>query len=140
MTGWIARFRLAGTIIGRELASTGGRRERKMKRFGSTASARRFLSVHAAVHDTFKVQPPSDIPPHAPRLTLAGRAVLLMPLTGVSVPEVVSAAPLTIEPFLELDLRDWPGRVQVDPLAPHAPDSTPTPHKRQILEERRFDR
>ena len=71
---------------------------------------------------------------------LAGRAVLLKPLTGLSVPEVVSAAPLTIEPFLELDLRDWPGRVQVDPLAPHAPDPTPTPHKRQILEERRFDR
>jgi len=54
--------------------------------------------------------------------------------------ELVSAAPLAIEPFLELDLRDWPGRVQVDPLAPHAPDPPPTPHKRQILEERRFDR
>jgi hypothetical protein len=71
---------------------------------------------------------------------LAGRAVLLKPLTGLSVPEVVSAALLTIEPFLELDLRDWLGRVQVDPLAPHAPDPTPTPDKRQILKERRFDR
>src|SRR5208337_1871203 len=71
---------------------------------------------------------------------LAGRALPLKPLTGLSLPEVVSAALLTIEPFLELDLRDWPGRVQVDPLAPHAPDPTPTPHKRQILEERGFDR
>ena len=70
----------------------------------------------------------------------SGRAVLLKPLTGLSVPEVVSATPLTIEPFLELDLRDRQGRVQVDPLTPHAPDPTPTPHKRQILEERRFDR
>jgi hypothetical protein len=68
-----------------------------------------------------------------------GTSLLLKPLTGLSVPEVVSAAPLTFEPFLELDLRDWPRRVQVDPLAPHAPDPTPTPHKRQILEERRFD-
>src|SRR5271165_2856375 len=54
--------------------------------------------------------------------------------------EQVSAAPLAIEPFLELDLRDRPGRVQVDPLASRAPDPTPPSHKRQILEERRFDR
>ena len=54
--------------------------------------------------------------------------------------ELVSAAPLAIEPFRELDLRDWLGRVQVDALTPCAPDATPTPHKRQILEERRFDR
>jgi hypothetical protein len=53
---------------------------------------------------------------------------------------VVSAAPFAIEPFLEFDLSDWPGRVQVDPFAPNAPDPTPTPDKRQILEERRFDR
>ena len=71
---------------------------------------------------------------------LAGRAVLPKPRTGLSVPEMVSAALLLIEPFLELDLRDWPRRVQVDPLAPHAPDPAPTPHKRQIVEERRFDR
>ena len=54
--------------------------------------------------------------------------------------ELVSAAPLPIEPFLELDLRDRPGRVQVDALTPRAPDAAPPPHKRQILEERRFDR
>src|SRR6202050_5297458 len=32
------------------------RRERKMKRFKSPESAQRFLSVHAAVHNTFNVQ------------------------------------------------------------------------------------
>ena len=55
-------------------------------------------------------------------------------------PELVSAALLAIEPFRELDLSDRPGRVQVDALTPCATDATPTPHKRQILEERRFDR
>ncbi len=55
-------------------------------------------------------------------------------------PELVSSTPLAIEPFLELDLRDAPGRVQVDSLAPRAPDATPAAHNRQILEERRFDR
>src|SRR5208282_3485737 len=55
-------------------------------------------------------------------------------------PELVSAAPLAIEPFLELDLSDRPIRVQIDPLTPHTPDATPPSHKRQILEERRFDR
>jgi hypothetical protein len=54
--------------------------------------------------------------------------------------EQVSAAPLAIEPFLELDLRDRLGRVQVDPLTPRAPDAAPPAHKRQILEERWFDR
>src|SRR5208282_5964668 len=54
--------------------------------------------------------------------------------------ELVSAAPLAIEPFRELDLRDSPRRVQVDPLTHRAPDATPAPHERQILEERRFDR
>ena len=55
-------------------------------------------------------------------------------------PELVSAAPLAIEPFLELDLRDPSGRVQVDPFAPRAPDAAPAAHKRQILKERRLDR
>jgi putative transposase len=32
------------------------RRERKMQRFKSPASAQRFLSVHAAVHNTFNLQ------------------------------------------------------------------------------------
>src|SRR5271166_950369 len=32
------------------------RRERKMQRFKSAASAQRFLSVHAAVHNTFNLQ------------------------------------------------------------------------------------
>ena len=32
------------------------RRERKMQRFRSTGSAQRFLSVQAAVHNTFSVQ------------------------------------------------------------------------------------
>jgi len=32
------------------------RRERKMQRFKSSGSAQRFLSVHAAVHNTFNVQ------------------------------------------------------------------------------------
>ncbi len=54
--------------------------------------------------------------------------------------ELISAASLAIEPFRELDLRDLSGRVQVDPLAPRAPDATPTPHKRQIFKERWFDR
>jgi hypothetical protein len=44
-------------------------RERKMQRIKSTASAQRFLSVHAAVRNTFNVQPPSDIPQHAAPLT-----------------------------------------------------------------------
>jgi hypothetical protein len=47
--------------------------------------------------------------------------------------EQVSAAPLAIEPFLELDLRDRLGRVQVDPLTPRASDAAPPAHKRQIL-------
>ena len=55
-------------------------------------------------------------------------------------PELASAAPLAIEPFLELDLRDPSRRVQVDPFAPRAPDATPAAHKRQILKERRLDR
>ena len=54
--------------------------------------------------------------------------------------EQVSAAPLAIEPFFELDLRDRLGRLQVDPLTPRAPDAAPPAHKRQILEERWFDR
>jgi hypothetical protein len=37
-------------------------------------------------------------------------------------PELVASARLEIEPFLELDLRDRPRWVQVDPLAPGAPD------------------
>ena len=45
-----------------------------------------------------------------------------------------------MEPFLELDLRDRPGGLQVDPLTPRAPDAAPPAHKRQILEERWFDR
>lgn len=32
------------------------RRERKMQRFNSPASAQRFLSMHATVHNTFNVQ------------------------------------------------------------------------------------
>jgi transposase-like protein len=32
------------------------RRERKMQRFKSAGSAQRFLSIHAAVHNTFNVQ------------------------------------------------------------------------------------
>jgi transposase-like protein len=32
------------------------RRERKMRRFKSTASAQRFLSAHSAVHNTFNFQ------------------------------------------------------------------------------------
>src|SRR5208283_143706 len=54
--------------------------------------------------------------------------------------ELVASAPLAIEPLFELDLRDRPGGVQVDPLAPRAPDATPPSHERQILEERRLDR
>src|SRR6202047_2710510 len=33
------------------------RRERKMQRFKSARSAQRFLSMHAAVHNTFNLQP-----------------------------------------------------------------------------------
>jgi putative transposase len=45
------------------------RRERKTQRFKSPGSAQRFLSVHAAVHNTFNFQrsTPSRIPQHAPR-------------------------------------------------------------------------
>jgi transposase-like protein len=39
------------------------RRERKMQRFKSPGSAQRFLSIHAAVQNTFNVQ---RLPPHAP--------------------------------------------------------------------------
>src|SRR6202048_4371927 len=42
------------------------RRERKMQRFKSAGSAQRFLSMHAAVHNTFNLQrhliPRSDLP------------------------------------------------------------------------------
>ena len=43
---------------GRKIRSstTTRRRERKMQRFKSPGSAQRFLSVHAAVHNTFNVQ------------------------------------------------------------------------------------
>jgi putative transposase len=40
----------------REFASSGATRERKMQRFKSAASAQRFLSMHAAVHNTFNLQ------------------------------------------------------------------------------------
>src|SRR5208337_4291768 len=45
------------------------RREHKMQRFKSPGSAQRFLSVHAAVHNTFNVQrpAPSHVPQHPPR-------------------------------------------------------------------------
>ena len=42
------------------------RRERKMQRFKSPGSAQRFLSAHAAVHNTFSLQP--DLPSHAPHV------------------------------------------------------------------------
>jgi hypothetical protein len=77
--------------------------------------------------------------PPSPRGGPVGRATGPYRRLG-SGPELVSAAPLAIEPFRELDLRDPPGRVQVDPLTPRAPDATPPAHKRQILEECRFDR
>jgi hypothetical protein len=48
------------------------------------------------------------------RLAKVGHGVTLTPRSRA---ELVSAAPLAIEPFLELDMRDRPGRVQVDPLA-----------------------
>ena len=38
------------------------RRERKLQRFKSARSAQRFLSMHAAVHNTFNLQPPT--PPY----------------------------------------------------------------------------
>jgi transposase-like protein len=43
------------------------RRERKMQRFKSAGSAQKFLSIHAAVYNTFNVQRPSDFGPNAPR-------------------------------------------------------------------------
>ena len=43
------------------------RRERKMQRFKSPGSAQRFLSLHAAVHNTFNRPASSHIPPHASR-------------------------------------------------------------------------
>jgi transposase-like protein len=43
------------------------RRDRKMQRFKSPGSAQRFLSVHAAVHNTFNVQRHLTSPQHAPR-------------------------------------------------------------------------
>ena len=75
--------------------------------------------------------------PRRPR-DLARHQPLRAPVVGSA--ELVSAAPLAIEPFLKLDLRDRPGRVQADPLMPRAPYAAPPAHKRQILEERWFDR
>jgi DDE domain len=43
------------------------RRERKIPRFKSPSSAQKFLSTHAAVYNTFKVQRPSHLRPNAPR-------------------------------------------------------------------------
>ena len=68
------------------------------------------------------------------------RSTVFLPRRLPSAQELVSAAPLAIEPFLELDLRHPSGRVQVDPFAPRAPDAAPAAHKRQILKERRLDR
>ena len=68
------------------------------------------------------------------------RSSVFLPRSLPSGPELVSAAPLAIEPLLELDLRHPSGWVQVDPFASRAADATPAAHKRQILKERRFDR
>src|ERR1700693_4119580 len=46
------------------------RRERKMQRFKSPASAQRFLSVHAAVHNTFNLPAPSRLPIDASHLPI----------------------------------------------------------------------
>ena len=48
------------------------RRERKMQRFKSARSAQRFLSMHAAVHNTFNLQQPSRLAVDAPDLPSRG--------------------------------------------------------------------
>src|SRR5215469_1133167 len=45
------------------------RRERKMQRFKSARSAQRFLSVHAAVHNTFNPSTPSRLAVNPPDLS-----------------------------------------------------------------------
>jgi hypothetical protein len=49
------------------------RRERKMQRFKSPGSAQRFLSVHAAVHNTVKVQRPRHTLRVLPETKRSGR-------------------------------------------------------------------
>ena len=44
------------------------RRERKVQRFKSPRSAQRFLSMHAAVHNTFNLKTPSRLPIHAAKI------------------------------------------------------------------------
>jgi putative transposase len=50
-------MRIFGSIVLPELLlMRARRRERKMQRFKSARSAQRFLSMHAAVHNTFNVE------------------------------------------------------------------------------------
>ena len=69
------------------------RRERKMQRFKSARSAQRFLSMHAAVHNTFKPSTPSRLAINAADLSsrsdermtkCSGGSVIAHPASGFS--------------------------------------------------------
>jgi hypothetical protein len=70
-------WRHVGEQQGREQSPSDRRRERKQLKFKSQESAQRFLAAHAAIYNTFNLQPASLVePPSAslePRATRPGR-------------------------------------------------------------------
>src|ERR1700737_4206819 len=73
------------------------RRERKMQRFKSAASAQRFLSVHAAVHNTLQPPAPSRLPVDASDLPIRTSGAMAQRdrrgMTTVRAPRVMTKTP-----------------------------------------------